>query len=348
MRERLELAHRGRVERLAFEAFQPWHGQTSEHAALQIVFALRQTQAFSFGDEPREVDVRGQVAFTKIRQHVAIHAMLLVTADGALGAGVGIKLVCIEAVVGDEDAPAKRCAREIANPREHGEVDFQRVTRFEVMGEVLCLLREFGAGKIACHEAKCLRAIFLDVELAPAFAAPAHEMHGESIGKLVAEEKGVFGPGLQRSEIFHPLHAISEPLCLRFAVTRIWFHDEIAQRFVAKISQNVFRELSVMRALFDDREICRLALRLPFLKRPHGQQHPEQRPDTHTGEEIALPADSAWSCAIIAMLRMIKRQFHDLRKGQPPRRRGGEVVTENLGQGRHRVGKQLARIVKGG
>jgi hypothetical protein len=43
---------------------------------------------------------------------------------------------------------------------------------------------------------------------------------------------------------------------------------------------------------------------------------------------------------------MIERQFHDLREGQRP---GGELFTENLGQGRHAEGgKELARIVKDG
>jgi hypothetical protein len=38
-----------------------------------------------------------------------------------------------------------------------------------------------------------------------------------------------------------------------------------------------------------------------------------------------------------------------LRKRQPPGGRGGKLVMENLGQGRHAEdGKELARNVKGG
>ena len=152
-------------------------------------------------------------------------------------------------------------------------------------------------------------------------------MHWEGIRQLVAEKKSVQGAGLQRCEALHPLHTVTETFRLHFAITRIRLHDEVSQRPAFKSTQNILSELSVMGALLDDREIFRFTERLPFLNGLHGQQLAEQRPDAHAGKKIALSADATRPGSIIAVFRMIERQFHDPRKGQGP---GGELITENL------------------
>lgn len=277
----------------------------------------------SFFNKAGEIDVRGQIALAEVFQHAVIHLMLLVASYGAAGTWVGEKFLGIEAIVGDEDGSTKRSTGQITNPREHGEIDFECVAGGEILRQLFRLLGEFSAGQITGNELECLS----DVQFLPALAIPTQAMHGEGIRQLVAEKKSVLGAGLQRCEALYPLRAITEALRLRFTITRIRLHDEIAQRTAFQSTQNVLRELSVMRALLDDREILRFTERLPFLNGLHGQQLAEQRPDAHAGKKIALSADATRPGSIIAVFRMIERQFHDPRKGQGP---GGELITENL------------------
>lgn len=323
MREGLELPHQCGVLRQSFEIFQPRQRHASQHTALQVVFHFFQAMSPGFVDEAGKIDVRGQIALAEVFQHVSVRAVVLVAAQRAFGTRTGEKLLRVKAVVGDEDGTTKRRMSQFANPREHGEVDFQRVAGFKVTRQVFRLPSQFRAGKIAGDKAKRLRAVFLDIQLTPAFAAPTYEMRGKGIRQLIAEKKGMLGAGSQRGEVFHPLHAVAESFRLRFAITRIRLHDEVGHRFVAKGAQNVLGELPLMRALLDDGEILRLAERPPFLKSAHGQQFAEQRADAHTGEKIALPADPPRSGAIITMPRMVERQLHDLCEGQPPSRGGG-------------------------
>ncbi len=91
-------------------------------------------------------------------------------------------------------------------------------------------------------------------------------MDGEGVGQFVAEKKSMLRTGLQRGEAFHPLDAVAEALALRFAVARVRLYDEVAHGTVANGSEDVLGELAIVRPLFDDREILRLAQRLPFLQ----------------------------------------------------------------------------------
>ena len=140
-----------------------------------------------------------------------------------------MKLLRIQAVVSDEDGPAKRRLRQGANPRQHGQVDFKGMSDREIVRQVLHLFCELLARTFTRNEAQVLGAVSLDEQFLPDFAIPAHEMHRKGVRQLVAEKKSLPWAGFQRIKAFHPLHPVTQTLELGLPVTRIRFHNEVAQ-----------------------------------------------------------------------------------------------------------------------
>ena len=75
--------------------------------------------------------------------------------------------------------------------------------------------------------------------------------------------------------------------------------------------QDIVRELPMMRALFDNREIIRTPHDFPHLRELRREHSPEKRSDTDIGEIIAAPPDLALARAVVAELRMIQRLLHE-------------------------------------
>src|SRR2546430_304222 len=75
--------------------------------------------------------------------------------------------------------------------------------------------------------------------------------------------------------------------------------------------ENIARELTMMRALLDDREIAGPAQDFPHLGELRREQAPEERTDADVREIIAVPTDLALAGTVITEFRMIKRLLHE-------------------------------------
>ena len=75
--------------------------------------------------------------------------------------------------------------------------------------------------------------------------------------------------------------------------------------------ENIFRELSVMRALLEDGEVVDLAESFPNFGKLGGEQFSKEWPDANVGKKIAASSDGRAIAGIVAVLGMIKCLFHE-------------------------------------
>jgi hypothetical protein len=81
--------------------------------------------------------------------------------------------------------------------------------------------------------------------------------------------------------------------------------------------EHIGRQRSIVGALLDNRERRRAAKVLPHLLELNGKQPSVHRPDAYVREKIASAPQLGASGAVIPVLRVIERQFHEIPESHP-------------------------------
>src|SRR6476661_6358257 len=122
--------------------------------------------------------------------------------------------------------------------------------------------------------------------------------------------------GLQRIAPFNSVAKWFQTLRLSLLQNWKWLDYSVTQSFeesrrsLLQRFEYVARELPIMRALLDNREVVDFAEPLPDFRELRPQQLPKQRADTHVSEIIALASNRAATRGIVSVLRMVEGLAH--------------------------------------
>ena len=297
----------------------------------------REAARFGAFGKAGELDVRGDVRLADGLQRIVPAPVLRVARERAGGAAGIVKNAARMAVVHRQREAARELRGERVDPVERvqahlGRVAFDARRRDFFQPPAQGVVRR---GVVVEHKARVLK---IDAPLAPRAIEEHDEMHRQGVEEFVGKMHA--GERLQLRERrmprdFHPGEC-AERFLLPPAQRIERFDNRIADRIEelpgvrARGVEHVAREVAVVGTLLDDAEFIGLPEPLPHFGELRREQFSEQRADAHIREKIAVPADRGAARGVVAVLRVIQRQFHEPAERNRAARR--DLRTEEGGE----------------
>ena len=252
-----------------------------------------------------EIHMRGQILFSGIFQWV-IHAPM--RAVGSQCAGCACWMVtdrCGVSVVDDEHPAGHQFSGQGLHPRFERRTDFRRETGNLAINR-RCFSAEwrFGENEPAVFER--------DTALEPASPVANEQLDRKSIEQLVGEKNaGEFRKFRFARHVDEMCGPWREGVALRGAQTFYRLDDDNARQRSFPRGKNIGHELSVVCALFDERELIRFSEQFPHLEKLGGEEFSENRSDAHVGEKVPALSRAILPRGVVAAARMIQRHLHE-------------------------------------
>jgi hypothetical protein len=291
------------------EGLQKTRGGSDEEMVLVRVADGFESAGTCVCSERGEIDMRGDVLFADALE------------------GVGIAPVC--GVAGQRALLSKRGEEFVAG---HSIIDGEKMAAAEFRGdggEKFALAasdfraESIGAGGPTGFEKfrRLEREGFVladDAKIFPTTSVGFDEIDWKRVEKFVGKmDTGEFREGFRR---VHPLDAAApEAILLGLAKRRERFDEDHGRAIEGRSGErveNVIREASVVRALFDEREIPGAAEGFPEFDKLAGENFAQHGAEAHARVKIPAASDDSASRGVVALPGIIESQLHEAGKRQ--------------------------------